>query len=496
MRAGHRQVFSGIAGPADGRRVTKGSTLKQTRVIAVGSAAVAALALVAGVAAFHPGKDFGISVQNDLNDRSQQLFGISGTLDAVSGQTVTTPGTAAAKLANSLKAELVTDQIKSPADMIAFWPDDASPQYTISCIEGPSSDSAHNGVQRVNIATGEVATILTGTGSCDGIRRTPWGTILATEERSDGNAIEIFDPIGTMDQTVDRTAHTSSSPNIVFRPALGNFAWEGIVILDDGTLYAGDENRPSSGKIGGTIYKFVPATPRSGSGDISDPALSPFVAGVLSALQLGDGSSFGQGANYGKGEWIGPIVAASARADAQAKGASGFWRPEDMDRDPLFGGGVRACFTATGNAATHLYGEVDCFTDAPSGPEVQPFVIGSPEFTMPDNVAFQPGTGILYVLEDIGGVNNFNDDVWACLPDGADGDILSDGCVRVAVNLDGAGTDGREGSEWTGMIFAADGKTAYIHMQHRSDPANPLQTRATDDEMRITGFKVGSFGGD
>lgn len=37
---------------------------------------------------------------------------------------------------------------------------------------------------------------------CDGIRTTAWGTILATEETTDGQAYEIFDPLETTDHWV------------------------------------------------------------------------------------------------------------------------------------------------------------------------------------------------------------------------------------------------------------------------------------------------------
>ena len=38
---------------------------------------------------------------------------------------------------------------------------------------------------------------------------------------------------------------------------LGQLSFEGIVLLSDGTVYYGDELRPSNGKPGGGIYKFV-----------------------------------------------------------------------------------------------------------------------------------------------------------------------------------------------------------------------------------------------
>lgn len=55
---------------------------------------------------------------------------------------------------------------------------------------------------RVSLATGAAETLLRGMSTCDGIRTTPWATILATEETSDGGAYEILDPMGTINHTV------------------------------------------------------------------------------------------------------------------------------------------------------------------------------------------------------------------------------------------------------------------------------------------------------
>jgi len=54
------------------------------------------------------------------------------------------------------------------------------------------------------------------------------------------------------------------------------------------------------------------------------------------------------------------------------------------------------------------------------------FVEGDGDFNSIDNLAFQPHSGNLYVIED-----HSNGDVFACLPDGADRDIKSDGCVKI-----------------------------------------------------------------
>ncbi|MDP9243612.1 MAG: hypothetical protein M3O77_00835, partial [Chloroflexota bacterium] len=97
---------------------------------------------------------------------------------------------------------------------------------------------------------------------------------------------------------------------------------------------------------------------------------------------------------------------------------------------------------------------------------------------------FQPGTGILYVAMDAtttaeGGASN--DDVWACLPDGADHDTLSDGCVRVMTLKDG-------NAEFSGIEFLADGRSFLIHLQHRTQVGRAVA--GTGDEILVSGLKV------
>lgn len=55
---------------------------------------------------------------------------------------------------------------------------------------------------RVDIATGAIENLLAGgTNSCDGVRRTAWGTLLFSEEAgggpSGGRVYELLDPLGT-----------------------------------------------------------------------------------------------------------------------------------------------------------------------------------------------------------------------------------------------------------------------------------------------------------
>ena len=104
---------------------------------------------------------------------------------------------------------------------------------------------------------------------------------------------------------------------------------------------------------------------------------------------------------------------------------------------------------------------------------------------MPDNLAFQPHTGILYVLMDATtsaeDPDFTNDDVWACLPDGDDSDTLSDGCVRVMTLRDG-------NAEFTGIEFFTDGESFLIHTQHRTQTGRAVPR--TTDELLISGLRV------
>jgi secreted PhoX family phosphatase len=340
--------------------------------------------------------------------------------------------------------------------------------------------------------------------------------VVAEEAGSTGGLYEIMDPT-SLNSTVmvtNRAAGTTTDARLVKRKAVGSLSWEGNAILPDGTMYMGDELRPSRGKAGGGIYKFVPSVPYSGVGIISDPNLSPFTAGTLFGMRLGTSTSggtpnadYGQGSEIGKGIWV--AIDAPTFLDANsnvildnaqaALGLTGYYRPEDMERDPIAAarGEVRVCWTNTGRMSNGggsveeeaaNYGEVLCMVDqadetAVGGgiPQVSRFWVGDSQANHFDNLAFQPTTGRLIVLED-GGVDVVRadgttelrgNDIWYCLPDGADRDTLSDGCIRILSLRD---TD----SEPTGFIFTGNGRSAYVNLQHRNTGRGAL--------LRIDGF--------
>jgi secreted PhoX family phosphatase len=461
--------------------------------LAVLAAVFSALALVAGVAA--AGMDFGQFVQGRLADQSSKLFGFNGPLAASSTQSITRQQAQAdprdlVTVARSLRVRLVSAGVAPPnVDMSALWPDAESPQWLIACNEQGTTSP---GVVRINLATGASTTIVTGTASCDPVRATPWGTIVFAEEAgggpNGGRVYELVDPLHTTGVRLDRATGTfsggSGAGNLVARPALGRNSYEGLAIYANGVTYYGDENRPANGVGGGAYFKFVPASLRDpAAGPITSLDQSPYAnPGKLFGLRLG-GSDFGQGTELGQGAWV-PIPAApdpDLRAQAAALHLTGYYRPEDIDIDRRAEADskVRFCGNNTANEDERLWGEAICVSDGSlqqagantAVPEVQRFVEGSPAIAMPDNIAWQPGRGNWIIHEDaetntaLQGPHN--NDLWDCLPDGADPDLQSDGCVRVATLND-------LNAEWTGGIFDASGRHFFVSVQHNVSGAGVI----------------------
>ena len=496
---------------------------------AVAKVSLAAAMSTAAWVPVHAADDFGTSVEQLLRTNSMYWFGVQAPLGPsappTSGayRTPAQPASAQVLLADGLKAEYVTRTIGNNADQFAFWPSDESPTHLIFCIEGTLQNLPGNlppalvvpkknpSVQRVHLQTGAVDTILRGMTRCDGIRRTPWGTILATEETSDGGAYEILGPLQVTNHTITNRAtgtivdpDNNPSTSIMKRMSLPVIAFEGLAILPSGVLYGGDELRPGTDPSdgfgpdsdGGALFKFVPATLRTTNDPITNLNQSPFATGTVYALQIScvdNKQQFGQGCEVGNGAWV-PVRAANAREDAyrgQGGQATGYYRPEDLELDPGYTGeGVRICWTDTQEEVGKSFGEVVCAVDRlPAAVNVgqrtvtlNRYVEGDDDFNSFDNLDFQPKTGNVYITEDPG--THGNGDVFACLPDGDDRDIKTDGCVKILSVKDSS-------AEPTGFKFSADGTTAYLSIQHSNDVNMPLvDGYATDDIIKITGFKI------
>jgi len=460
------------------------------------------------------GQDFGRFVERELAERAPELLGIVHPLsDSAPGPFDGSAGSAI-EVADNLKVRVISTAVDPLADMIAMWPDDVHPTHLFVCVEG-----GINGVQRVDLsrpAASNSTTIVTGTSSCDPIRRTPWGTILFGEEATTGGMYEIFDPtsIATPVAITNRSQGTTTDARVVKRKAVGQLAFEGQAILPDGTMYFGDELRPGTsagaGSPGGGIFKFVPTVPRTIDAPITSLSQSPLASGRLYGLALSTGGDNGQGTEIGVGRWAevnaAPVTDAngniSLRQAQLAQHFTGYYRPEDMDLDPtaFARGQVRVCWTNTGRMTNGggsevegaaVYGEVMCLTDTHSAdagagsgavPQGVRFIAGNPHFNFFDNVAFQPGSGNRVVLEDgevetvrNGATELRGNDLLICLPDGRDRDVMSDGCVRFASLRDTT-------SEPTGFIFTATGRTAFVNLQHRGIGQGAL--------LEISGFRV------
>jgi hypothetical protein len=448
---------------------------------------VVAVVLAAG-SAFAAFDDWGMDEQAQLQNKSYPLFGVgqpltqSSTTDFTSAQALADPAgliTVAKGLKVSVVAAGPSDNAAPNIDQMVLWPQ-ANPTSIIGCNEeGPTAPA----LQRISLATGAATTIATGLNSCDPVRITPWGTVLFGEENgATGAMYELVDPLNVTGATINNVTGVTSTPKIGRVNAFGFLSFEGLGMLPSGVTYYGDELSAANGAAAGAYYKFVPSTPWAGGAPITDLSQSPLKSGTLTpagtvyGLRVGQGSNYGQGVSYGIGTWqtLTSTPALQLRPLATTAKLTGYYRPEDLtfDEAALAAGSVRLCGNNTGRDAAHYGGEAICITDgtvaaanSPSSvPEVQLFVQGSSQFNMPDNIAYQAGRGNWIIEEDgsTDAVNNFqNNDIWDCLPDGADDNTLSDGCIRIASlnDLD---------AETTGGFFDSTGEHYYVSIQHNS----------------------------
>ena len=448
-------------------------------MVALGVAGFATSAAAVG------GIDFGLFRDNQMDAHSLQVFGIVSPVDASSSEQIDSfeanaDPTQLVTLAPGLRARVVSakSNLGANIDMMALWPDDANPTHLIACNEQGVNEA---GVQRINLLNGSAETILTGTSSCDPVRRTAWGTIVFGEEVGNtGWLIELMNPLQTTGVSFNRGTGTFSggtgTTNLATRPAVGHLAFEGLGLFPNGVLYYGDEKRPGNGNPGGAYFKFIPTTPFNGGAAITALNQSPLAAGKVYGLRVGkrnNNTDYGQGNNTGLGTWL--EIQNSFNLDLTATSATlkltGYYRPEDLevDHEALADGRVRVCGNNTGNEGQDRnWGETVCITDGTvadalantATPELQYLVLGTWDFAMMDNLAYQPYRGNWIIMEDGDGPDAMrNNDLWSCAEDGADADTLSDGCVRI-------GTLNDLNAEWTGGIFDRFGNHFYVSVQH------------------------------
>jgi hypothetical protein len=471
-------------------------------------------AVAMGAAVSANAADFGQKVEALAKSQTLSLYGTAGTLTASSSTSLSKAAAEAnpaglLTVAPGLSVRVVSANAGTAAniDQMVLWPNDTNPTHIIACNE---QDGTKVAVQRINLATGVAEDILVagtaadpGMNTCDPVRKTPWGTIIVGEETDTGRVFEILDPLTTTGVSIHGslgTTTTSDPSKVVYRPALGSLAFEGLAVLPNGVIYMTDENRPGNGNVAGAMFKFIPTNLWTAGAPITDLASSPFSSGRIFGFRAGRNSSntdFGQGNEFGRGVWVEVtgVAPIGLRAAANSLKLTGYYRPEDaeLDATALAAGNVRFCGTNTGqdvpatssNGDNH-FGEVYCFRDGTiaaagtiitttqttagntytintaSVPEYQPLVIGNVDFAMMDNIARSPLKGFFVLNEDGEGptyATARNNDIWACLDDGADADNLSDACVKLMTLNDLT-------AESTGGVFDGTGKRYFVSIQH------------------------------
>lgn len=309
-------------------------------------------------------------------------------------------------------------------------------------------------VSVVDLKTGAAKEVVTRSDweALDGIRWTPWNTLLFAEEAFAAIHGDPDVPQATSGLVYElklKSGDLTSAHSVEVRPLLGSLAHEGIQIDEQGNVYVIDEDR------GGSIYKFVPAT----YGDLSQ--------GQLYALKVDTGAKTGQA------DWVAlPMEQAqtSARVAAAAVGATPFCRPEDLeiiDRT-LFAALTCEDVADAGNRngpgavlAIKLNERPSVkYVVAPGKNvafEVKPTatVAGVTGFKNPDNLA-KSRDGKLWIVED-----NEWSDIWVVDPDGDDAnkDGYPDQVALFASLKD-------KPAEGTGIYFGKDPSTLFINVQH------------------------------
>ena len=287
----------------------------------------------------------------------------------------------------------------------------------------------------VDLKTGDAKVIAQDAGwrRLDGLRWTPWGTVLFAEETAGGRLFEAF--LDPKDPTV--VTHVEE------RRELGILRHEGIEALADGTAFVIDELN------GGSIFKFEPAA----RGDLSDGQLYALkLTGLSDAEQLWNSGTYQQ--KVGAFEWVAldmDQVVIDADAAANAVAATEFGRPEDVE---VIGNVLYVANTSEDRvvAIDLAKEELTSFVEKGVNVPVENSGAGVTGFNNPDNLAQGPD-GRLWIVED-----NYLSDVWAAGLD-TDQDGAADEVEQFASIVD-------TGAEISGIYFGKDPKTLFLNIQH------------------------------
>ncbi len=291
--------------------------------------------------------------------------------------------------------------------------------------------------------------------SFDGLVWTPWGTILMAEERIVQTTRDPDFPLIERGLVYE---YYPATRQVVARPAIGARSHEGLRFDPRGNLYGISESRGirNAGSPGesGAIFKFVPER----RGDLS--------SGTLYALKVRNGRT-------GPADWVRLDLdpdTFDSDAAAQAVGATGWDRPEDIEIGTSTGnnrGGQQVMYVAVTESSDlardnglvlkiELRGDkayvsnfVEPGVNVPAETS-DPFASDAGTgFDDPDNLALSPN-GDLYITED-----DAPSDIWVA---------RGTGPVASSVELFARLRDCE--AESTGIYFSRNGQTLWVNSQH------------------------------
>lgn len=292
---------------------------------------------------------------------------------------------------------------------------------------------SNGAVTVIDLDTGDAKVIAQDAGwrRLDGLRWTPWGTLLFAEETTGGRVFEAF--LDPTDPTVVTRVET--------REQLGILRHEGIGVAPDGSVYVIDELN------GGSIFRFVPDR----RGDLASGQLYALrLIGLEDAAQNWNPATFTD--KVGAYEWVAvdmAVAVVDAKAAADAVNATEFGRPEDVE--------IIANVLYVANTSEERVIAIDLkkqlltsFVLAGTNVPVEDRTASVTGFNNPDNLAKGPD-GALWIVED-----NVPSDIWVAYP--------TNSGVATEVELFASLTD--SGAEGTGIYFGTDPHTLFVNVQH------------------------------